>query len=69
MKQDRVQQQHDNQYFDVCTAHLAQIIIQTNKFTKYIYTNNILCTVSTPKYFNAPTSSSVYVYILIYGFY
>jgi len=35
----------------------------------YIHINNILCIVSTATYFNAPTLSSVYVYILMYGFY
>jgi len=75
VKQDKVQQQLDNQYFYVCIMHFVQIIIQTNQFTIhiyiyiYIYINNILYNVSTPTYFNSPTLSSVYVYILIYGFY
>jgi len=37
VKQVMVQEQHDNQYFEVCTMNFAQIIIQTIKFTIYIY--------------------------------
>jgi len=44
---------------DVCTVHLVQFIIQSNKCTYiYIYINNILYIVSTPTCFNASASSS-----------
>jgi hypothetical protein len=49
--------------FDVHTVGSVQFIIQTNKCTNiyiyiYIYINNILCTVSTPTCFDASSSSS-----------
>ena len=44
--------------FDVCTMHLVQFIVQTNKCTTYIYINNILYIVSTSTCFDASVSSS-----------
>jgi hypothetical protein len=50
-------------YFDICTAHLVQFTIQTNKCTTqntntHTHINNILYILSTSTYFDASASSS-----------
>jgi len=50
-------------YFDACTVHIVQLIIQNNKYT--IYINNILHIVSIPTYFDASASSSGSLILLL----
>jgi hypothetical protein len=49
--------------------HLVQFIIQTNKCTTYMYSNNILYTISTPTCFDAPASSSDSLILLLHYHY
>jgi hypothetical protein len=44
-------------YFDVCTVHLVQFIIQTTN-AQHIHINNFVYVVSTPTCFDASASSS-----------
>ena len=50
----------------MCTVHLVQFIIQTNKCTTCIYTYTILYIISTPTCFNASASYSGRLLLLFF---